>query len=371
MGKRKGRHTRQSVPELPSHVAKHSGQTLTSHAVGVLPIINRILKRMRFEEILKDYLPREDGRTKLPTSRTLLVLLKNILISREPIYGVGEWASGWAPDVLGLSAEELSPLNDDRVGRCLEKLFDADHSSLALAMVSHVVKEFGVQLQRLHNDSTTISFFGAYDQAGRETRQRGLPTLAITWGHSKDHRPDLKQLLYILTISGDGAVPVYFTAASGNVTDDTTHRDTWDLLCQLTGRRDFLYVADCKLGTTENMKHVAGKGGRFITVLARNAAGGRGLSEAACQRGDTLAARVRQDGQRGRNSRPIFGMRRVGDQPRGFPTVMVSQYAKGRVGRGCPHQYDRSSPERTGGTPPEAGISSDPLSREGKSHQDR
>ena len=267
MGKRKGRRSRQSASELPSHVAKHSGQTLISHTVGVLPIVNRILKRMRLEEILQDYLPPEDGRTKLPTSRALLVLLKNILICREPIYGVGEWAAGWAPDVLGLDSKELGHLNDDRMGRCLDKLFDADHSSLALAVASHVVKEFGVQLERLHNDSTTISFFGAYDQAGRETRQRGLPTLAITWGHSKDHRPDLKQLLYILTVSGDGAVPVYFTAASGNVTDDTTHRDTWDLLCQLTGRRDFLYVADCKLGTTENMKHVAGNGGRFITVL--------------------------------------------------------------------------------------------------------
>jgi len=267
MGKRKGRRSRQSASELPSHVAKHSGQTLTSHTVGVLPIVNRILKRMRLEEILQDYLPPEDGRTKLPTSRALLVLLRNILICRDPIYGVGEWAAGWSPDVLGLDSKELGHLNDDRMGRCLEKLFDTDHSSLALAVASHVVKEFGIQLERLHNDSTTILFFGAYDRAGRETRQRGLPTLAITWGHSKDHRPDLKQLLYILTVSGDGAVPVYFTAASGNVTDDTTHRDTWDLLCQLTGRKDFLYVADCKLGTSENMKHVAGNGGRFITVL--------------------------------------------------------------------------------------------------------
>jgi hypothetical protein len=32
---------------------------------------------------------------------------------------------------------------------------------------------------------------------------------AITWGHNKDHRPDLKQLLFTLTVSSDGAVPVY------------------------------------------------------------------------------------------------------------------------------------------------------------------
>ena len=61
------------------------------------------------------------------------------------------------------------------------------------------------------------------------------------------HRPGLKQLLFIFTRARDGATPIHLRAASGNITDDTTHRDTWDLLCRLAGRRDFLYVADCKL----------------------------------------------------------------------------------------------------------------------------
>ena len=47
--------------------------------------------------------------------------------------------------------------------------------------------------------------------------------MAITWGYNKDHRPDLKQLLYILTVSGDSGVPLYFQVASGNVVDDQTH----------------------------------------------------------------------------------------------------------------------------------------------------
>ncbi len=92
---------------------------------------------------------------------------------------------------------------------------------------------------------------------------------AITWGHNKDHRPDLKQLLYILTIARDGGVPVQFRVASGNVVDDQTHQATWDLLCQLSGRRDFLYVADCKLATAENMAYLHHRGGRFVTVLPR------------------------------------------------------------------------------------------------------
>ena len=76
-------------------------------------------------------------------------------------------------------------------------------------------------------------------------------------------------MLFILTVSEDGGVPIYFTSASGNTSDDTTHRATWDLLCQLAGRSDFLYVADCKLASSENMNYIARKG-RFITVLPRS-----------------------------------------------------------------------------------------------------
>jgi len=237
--------------------------------VGGLPILDHLLRRMRLEEFLRAYLPPEDRRTKLSPAKALLVLLRNLLLSREPIYGVGEWAARHAHDLLGLTQQEIALLNDDRVGRALDGLFTADVPSLVLAVATHVVREFGVRLDELHNDSTTISFCGAYASAAREQRFLGRPTLAITFGHNKDHRPDLKQLLFILTVTADGGVPLHFRAASGNVVDDQTHRDTWDLLCQLTGRRDFLYVADCKLATSENMAYLHQRQGRFVTVLPR------------------------------------------------------------------------------------------------------
>jgi transposase len=250
-------------------VARAAGCLLRSATVGPLPLVNRLLRRMRLEEFFRDALPKEDGRTKLSPAKALLVLLRNLLVSREPIYGVGEWAGRYAPDLLGLSESEVGLLNDDRVGRALDKLFAADVPSLVLAVATHVVKEFGLRLDELHNDSTTVSFFGAYLEAALERHVLGRPTVAITFGHNKDHRPDLKQLLFILTVTADGGVPLHFRAQSGNVTDDTTHRDTWDLLCELTGRRDFLYVADSKLATRENMAYVHQHQGRFVTVLPR------------------------------------------------------------------------------------------------------
>ncbi len=269
MAKRKKPANDRSTPTTAGNVARSARKTLRSHAVGALPILDDLIRRMRLEEFLRAALPPVDRRTKLAPAKALLVLLRNLLVSREPIYGVGEWAARHAPDLLGLTTADIDRLNDDCVGRALDRLFLADVPALVLAVAAHAVKEFGVSLDELHNDSTTVSFCGAYSAAALERRFLGQPTLAITFGHNKDHRPDLKQLLFILTVTADGGVPLHFRAASGNVVDDQTHRDTWDLLCQLTGRRDFLYVADCKLATSENMAYLHQRQGRFVTVLPR------------------------------------------------------------------------------------------------------
>ncbi len=256
------------VTQVGQH-AEAVGHDLHSYRVGLLPIVNRILERLRLEEFFRAYLPPQDRRCRIDPATGLLVLLKNLLLSREPLYGVGEWAARYAPDLLGLSDRQIASLNDDRVGRCLDRLFQNDCGSLALTVATHAISGFGVGLDQLHNDSTTITFHGDYPDATHEEKRKEQMRLAITWGHNKDHRPDLKQLLFILTVSRDGGVPVYFQAKSGNTVDDQTHRATWDLLCTLAAHRDFLYVADCKLATAENMAHVHQHGGRFLTLIPR------------------------------------------------------------------------------------------------------
>ena len=192
----------------PGKLARAGGQRLRSVKTGALPILNRVLKRLRLEEFLQEYLPPEDRRVKVPAAKALLVLVRNLLVSREPLYGIGAWAAGYAPDLLGLRPQQLEGLHDDGVGRALNGLFRSDEAGFVLAVVRHVVREFAVTLGQLHNDSTTITFHGNYADAAEEGTRGGRSTLAITWGHNKDHRPDLKQLLYILTLSDDGGVPV-------------------------------------------------------------------------------------------------------------------------------------------------------------------
>ena len=80
-----------------------------------------------------------------------------------------------------------------------------------------VIAEFGIDTSELHNDSTSVSVSGVYRSA-TGTPRGGKPTPVVTFGHSKDHRPDLKQLVWILTVAADGAVPIAYRLADGNTT---------------------------------------------------------------------------------------------------------------------------------------------------------
>jgi transposase len=242
---------------------------LQNEVVGALPIVDHVLRRLRFSSFLDQHLPSADGRFKLSPTRALDVLVRNLVVARAPLYSLKEWARDRTPRLLGLEPHHVALLNDDRVGRSLDRLFDADRNVLMTSLVAHMVKEFGVSLEELHNDSTSLSVSGEYRKATGEP-MRGKPTLRITFGFSKDERPDLKQLVWILTVSADGAVPVHFKVADGNTEDSTTHVETWEALRRLVGSSRFLYVADCKLCTRENLKHIHDNHGRFVTVMPRS-----------------------------------------------------------------------------------------------------
>jgi len=236
--------------------------------LGPLPIINHFIARMGLDDALARHVP-SDQRCTVPHARALGVLLRSIIVEREPIYRQQETVQGFAAGMFGIAAEEMEHLGDDRLGRALDRLFDADRAALITDAVLAVGQVFGLKFEEIHNDSTTVSFCGAYRSAwGRKIRGRTAP--AINYGISKDHRPDLKQLLFILTTTADGGIPVAFRCSDGNTSDSRTHIDTWNTLRAVAGRVDFLYVADSKLCSRENMDHIDRAGGRFVTVLPRS-----------------------------------------------------------------------------------------------------
>jgi hypothetical protein len=205
---------------------------LHTQLLGALPLISHFLDRLGLAQLLDAYLPYDDPRLALALALAIGVVVRNLIAHREPLDALGEWASAFDPTVVGLTSAEVACLNDDRVGRTLDRLFDADRASLLTALTLRAVSEFGIELSQFHNDSTSIAVSGDYRQTTGTTRG-GQSILAITFGHSKDHRPDLRQLVWILTVSADGAVPIAYRMADGNTTDDPTHIPTWEGLVAL------------------------------------------------------------------------------------------------------------------------------------------
>ena len=240
--------------------------TLESESVGALPVVNWFLARMGVFERLDRFVPHDDARLRLAPAAVIGVALRNIIVGHRPVYALGEWAAPIDAGLLGLSPGEAAALNDDRVGRMLDRLFDADRATLITETVLSVVREFEVELGQLHNDSTTVTLTGGDYPGGGEERG-GKAVVKPAFGHNKDFRPDLRQLLFVLTVSADGAVPVAYRVEDGNTSDDTTHVPTWDELVTLVGQPGFLYVADSKLCSKEAMGHIASHGGRFVTVI--------------------------------------------------------------------------------------------------------
>lgn len=255
-----------SAPQAPPRPDEF---TLRTERLGPLPLINHFLDRIGLEGLLDKYVATADRRCTVSHAGALGVLLRSILVEREPIYRQGETVHGFGAGQFGLDAEQMHRLTDDRLGRALDRLFEADRAALLTEVVVAVGARFGVRFEQLHNDSTSIAFCGQYAGASGR-RLRGVRAPALAYGYSKDHRPDLKQLLFILTVDAEGGVPVQFRCMDGNTSDSRTHIETWNTLRAVAGRADFLYVADSKLCSQENMAHIHAAGGRFVTVMPRS-----------------------------------------------------------------------------------------------------
>jgi transposase len=234
---------------------------LTRLQVGPLPLIRPILTRLRLREILLEYIPSSD-RQSFARADLLILLAVNLTLAKDPLYELAEWID--TLDLRALDYPRPTPrLSDDRFARALDQLYEADRTSLLTRLVVSAIQAFDIRSERIHNDSTSIKACGRIPGKTRTGFE-------LRTGHSKDHRPDLKQLVYSLSVSDDGAVPIHHQVYPGNRNDETTHIETWEALCRIHGTPNFLYVADCKLCTQEQLKHIVEHSGKAITILPHN-----------------------------------------------------------------------------------------------------
>jgi Domain of unknown function (DUF4277) len=173
------------VQALPSALASAPARfTLPSERMGPMPLTNHFIERIGLPELLARHIP-SDARSSIPHARALGALLRSLVVQREPIYRQQETVHGFAGSMFGISAQDMQHLSDDRLGRALDHLFDADRAALLTEVALAVGERFGVKFDEFHNHSASVSFCGRYSAAsGRSVRKRRAP--AITFGFSNN-----------------------------------------------------------------------------------------------------------------------------------------------------------------------------------------
>jgi transposase len=224
--------------------------------IGALPVIADYFDQLELGAIINKGVPWEGV---VPLGTVVEIMIANRLLQPEALYRVGAWAyDAGLTDYYAVTREQL---NDDLLGRALERL--AKYADvIEAALVTAMIKKFRVQVNQIHFDITDVELYGAYEQqfAEGQTPPRPMPA----YGRTKSGRKNVKQIGLGLNVTGDGGVPIGHLPLDGNAAESPVHLENLRALAKTLGKSDFVYIADTKLDTNENLLTIAAGDGFFL-----------------------------------------------------------------------------------------------------------
>jgi len=181
--------------------------------IAHLPLILGRLRRLEVATISDRLLPPHPGHV-LSSGHGVEALVLAILDGDHALYKVGQRLEERGMLDLLQPGLTRASLHDYRLGHILEALFAANLNKVYSAIVLKALAVYAIPTPWLHQDTTTIALYGAYED---DPKTAGAPRPA--YGHSKDGRDDLKQVLLSLGVSGDGGIPLRLGVRDGNRRD--------------------------------------------------------------------------------------------------------------------------------------------------------
>jgi transposase len=219
-------------------------------SVSFLPIVSAYACRIGLVEEIDRLL---DCEMEVSPGRMVLAMILDALSGRSPLFRVGEFFQDKDVELLLGEDIPLSKITDDTLGRVLDRISYVGPNKVLGAIILRVMKIYDLDTSHVHQDTTSHSVYGDY--LLYDTEGHGLP-FVITRGNSKDHRPDLKQLVQnVLCV--DYGIPIYTQMLDGNASDKTINKNLIPEMVKrmrLLGCRTFIYVADSALVTGPNLE---------------------------------------------------------------------------------------------------------------------
>jgi transposase len=163
-------------------------------------------------------------------------------------------------DLLVGEGIEADDLNSDSLSKALDYLYETGVTELFAAVSAHALRSYGIVVEFAHADTTAFSLHGEYefDEDPLADDGEGQP-ITVTYGHSKDHRPDLKQAILSLICANQSSIPVYLEALSGNTADKSSLPQTAQAYLEQFGDDEALpvLVVDSALYAADTLQDLA------------------------------------------------------------------------------------------------------------------
>ncbi len=272
--------------------------SLTSGTLRHLPLVREAIDKLGIAEVIGGLLPRKP-RMVVSDAECVTLMILNVLHGRVALYHMADWLAGTDAAVLLGPDCPLDAISDTRLAETLDRIFELGTDEVLSAVVErYLASGLSPSAYAVHQDTTTIKLYGAYglsEQSGAEEAQAGggeaeveadgapdsagpgqgsrdeqpVPPVPRR-GYSKDHRPDLLQLVYGLSVQGAIGIPLCVSILDGNTSDPVANRFHIDRLSGLLPPMDEVtLVADCKLCDAATLGQVLDANFHFVTLVPR------------------------------------------------------------------------------------------------------
>lgn len=230
-------------------------QNILPYRGSYYPVLGQLLHEINVAGEINKVIDVQDTQANIDVGTFTCLMILNILGDVNiRLYRMGDFFEDkalplmipWRPDI------HVDEITDDRAARVLDILWNADPQKIFSAVTHAAIHVHNLDTSIIHGDTTSKSFIGAF-----ENSQDNDLIPWITYGYSKDHRPDLKQLVFGVGSTADGGVPILGEIADGNESDKTLNGRWVTQLRSLLGKTNveefLLYIADSALITTDNL----------------------------------------------------------------------------------------------------------------------
>jgi transposase len=246
---------------LPENLQILQDANIYTH--GHLPIAAAFCRRLGLVDLVNRMVP---SQMQLKPGHLVQAMVLDTLSGRTPLYRIEHFMAEQDIELLIGTSVPASLFNDTNLARGLDGIFDAGPSKIVTQVGIEAVKEFSLNTQSVSYDTTSTNVWGDYSLCENEDSPPG-PN--ITYGYSKDHRPDLKQFMTEL-LCVDRGVPIFGQTLDGNSSDKTSNNKMLTRISTIMAKHGlgtgaFVYVADSAMVTEANLATIGKK--RFISRL--------------------------------------------------------------------------------------------------------